>query len=456
MGFCLTLLYICLSLLSPASIYPGLADYRIELIIAILAIIFSVPRIFTSNFLRTPQVYLLIGLLTGVFLSQAAANHWVGGGVIAAQDFLKTTIVFFLVLLNVRSLSPLKIISLSLAAIAIFFVIKGAQAYWAGDSSSMFVLMHSTTLGTIMRIRGLGVLNDPNDLAQFLLVVIPLLWVNWERGRAVHNTSLVLVPAMILIVGIYLTHSRGALVGLLVIMLLAFKDRLGAVTSAIAVMMTGAALVALNFSGGRDISMEAGLDRMAAWGAGLEFFKSSPLFGIGYGTFADRNFGLTAHNSFVLCLAELGIVGYSFWLGMLLFTLFGLNAVAAAKPEIVPGRLGDSVEQTPGPDEQHAPNRHGTHTATTPVHESDDLQRWAKLLRISLAGFIAAAWFLSRSYVLTLYLLLGMAAALIELASRDNGSVALPQPASFFTWIMGADLVSVTFLYTWLRLRTIL
>ena len=45
--------------------------------------------------------------------------------------------------------------------------------------------------------------------------------------------------------------------------------------------------MALNFTGGRDISEESGADRTALWGEGLEIFKAHPLFGVGFGNMVD-------------------------------------------------------------------------------------------------------------------------------------------------------------------------
>ena len=55
--------------------------------------------------------------------------------------------------------------------------------------------------------------------------------------------------------------------------------------------------------------------RAEAWATGLDMFKHSPIFGVGARLFNEHHF-LTAHNSFVLTLAELGLIG------MMLFVTF--------------------------------------------------------------------------------------------------------------------------------------
>ena len=56
--------------------------------------------------------------------------------------------------------------------------------------------------------------------------------------------------------------------------------------------------------------------RVDAWYEGIQLLTEHPVFGVGWGMFSDYNFGLTAHNSVVLAMAELGLVGYTFWLAL--------------------------------------------------------------------------------------------------------------------------------------------
>jgi O-antigen ligase len=57
---------------------------------------------------------------------------------------------------------------------------------------------------------------------------------------------------------------------------------------------------------------------MEAWKTGLDIFVSSPVIGVGQGQFTEYHY-LTAHNSYVLALAETGLVGFLLW-GAVLYT----------------------------------------------------------------------------------------------------------------------------------------
>jgi hypothetical protein len=123
-----------------------------------------------------------------------------------------------------------------------------------------------------------------------------------------------------------LTHSRGGLLALAAVALLVARKKIGttASTAVAAIFIFG--MLALDFTGGRGISAADGADRLEAWANGLEMFKSAPLFGIGFNGFTDL-YEITAHNSFVLCLAELGLLGSTLWLALLVTTMTGLNRV---------------------------------------------------------------------------------------------------------------------------------
>ena len=62
---------------------------------------------------------------------------------------------------------------------------------------------------------------------------------------------------------------------------------------------------------------ESANGRLDAWYAGFQMFKDNPLFGVGQGMFTDYHY-LTAHNSYMLVLSELGFFGSIFFMGFFL------------------------------------------------------------------------------------------------------------------------------------------
>jgi putative inorganic carbon (HCO3(-)) transporter len=126
--------------------------------------------------------------------------------------------------------------------------------------------------------------------------------------------------------------------------------------------------------------------RLEAWQAGFRMFLSNPLTGIGAGCFlgASTYFGMThwlvAHNSFVNALAELGLFGF-----VPFVLLFYFAFKSCRRTRLVLEQSGK------------------TNTFQYAI---------ASALPISLVGYIVTGFFLSTTYTSSLYMLLGICAAL--------------------------------------------
>ena len=329
-------------------------------------------------------------------------------------------------------------------------------------------------------------------------MLIPLLWLRWKPGRFASNFLFTLVPAGILIVAVYFTHSRGGFLALMAMALFGFKDRIGLVKSAIIVAVVCVGLLALNISGGRGINEDDG-GRVAAWVTGLEVFKAHPIFGIGIDNFSDYNeTGNTAHNSYVLCLAELGMFGYFFWMGMIVSGWSGLSKMISSTGKKTleldsgesdgtntlknePGALAEPWLRTPElgrvavetgahatafshsalyasgsqyveTGSPYYPGLMDEDASTNALTEDDNLIYAAKILRVSFVGLLSAAFFISRTYSVTLYILLGMAVALrmVYLETHPDSTVGVLSLLKQ-TWI--AIFASILLLYLFVRLH---
>jgi putative inorganic carbon (HCO3(-)) transporter len=376
MGFFLTVIYIVITIVSPTQFGPEWAEYHALFNLAGLTALASLPAVLAhQNFKSSVQTYLLIGFIIAIGLSQIA-NRWFGGAIQSWLLFLPSAAVYFFIVANVTTIRRLKIVTFAAVASGLVLVVEALCGYYAGFLGDTFVLkqgMYSNDVAVqqILRLRGVGFLNDPNDFAQFLLIALPLLFIAWRSGRAFANFLLVLVPAGLLLWATYLTHSRGALVGLAVLGLIAARNKIGTSASLILAFGLGLGLLALDFTGGRGISASEGADRLSAWSVGLELFKQAPIFGIGFGNFTNFN-EITAHNSFVLCLAELGLVGTTIWLALLVTTTMGLNNVLAPiqdtgaddSKQFLPsfseeGHMGEAPDIDPAPYQETFANQGG-------------------------------------------------------------------------------------------------
>ncbi len=428
MGVVISIIYFVTYYLTPVTIFGPLAAYRIELVIAVLALAASLPALSKTFLLKTPQSLALPGLGFATLLSIVIGMHWPGGGIPALLQFIPNAFAYFLVCVNFNSKKRLQILVLMMLSVCLFVIAQGSSelrhgipanaAFMAGDDESpspdidtapYLQGMHNSTGEWFYRLRGLGEINDPNDFAQLIVCTIPLVFIFWRPKKALSNFALVLVPVAALLYGAFLTHSRGSMLSLMAVVIVAGRRKIGTIPSLIIAggLFLGAS--ALNFTGGREISADAGSDRTALWGDGLQLLKTHPLFGVGFGRMADFA-GQTAHNSLVVCAAELGMFGLYFWSLFLLPTIRDVLAVSSP------------TNMTEG---------HPVVRETTPFQfnqskvetlDKEEIARLGRLVLLSLTGFLVASWFLSRAFVLTLFLLGGIAEVVFQMA-LDRGMI---------------------------------
>jgi O-antigen ligase len=215
----------------------------------------------------------------------------------------------------------------------------------APDPSMEYRCEHVGPLGTYSvqdRVRYRGDLQDPNEVALatsaggFALIIAFGI-----RRRGAASKLLIAAGAVVIVMGVFMTQSRGGLIaamlvpGIYLVRKYGVKVIVPALAVAIPVMMIGG-----RSGEAADLSTEM---RYEAWATGLDMFKHSPIFGVGPGQFAQHNY-LTAHNSFVLTLGELGIIGMFIFVSIIYLSVKCL-IVGLRELESVPG---SEVAQTWG------------------------------------------------------------------------------------------------------------
>lgn len=374
--FALSLLYLAFTIIRPQDYVPGMAGLPIMsalLVLAFLSWLGSAEKNFAA-----PQFLLLPAFLLVAMASQVV-NGW-GGGVLYVLSQLGPSVIIFFVLTTAIN-SPRRVaitfgvISVSAMVLALHSAQQAAHGIgWTG-----------MTLGEDGRIRYVGIFNDPNDIGLLFVMALPMAaylsahagffgrWF-WRAGVA------------LLLWGVYLTQSRGTQLAVLVMGAVFLWRRRGAVTALVlsAGGLIGLMLLPSSRMTELDASEESALGRVDAWYEGLDMFKTHPLFGVGAGNFTDYN-ELTAHNSFVLVLAETGFLGFVTWLAFVGYGFWMMTTLLNHQPEWSPGQ-GEASEW--------------------PAELALSLT-----LLCALSGFFAAAFFLSRSYNIMLYTLAAIVVA---------------------------------------------
>jgi putative inorganic carbon (hco3(-)) transporter len=469
-GFVLTVIFVFVTIISPDQFGKEWSNYHALTYLGGAIFLFSLPGVFIDARLRSStQVLLLLGFIVAMGVSEAA-NGWLGGAIVSWETFLPSVVVFFFIVANVTTVRRLKILMLTIVTSGLVVVVEALCGYYAGFQGRTFIIYQALASdrgvwGQFERIRGAGFLGDPNDFAQFLLIALPITFISWRAGHFVPNLRSVIVPAGLLLWAIFLTHSRGGLIALALLALVSIRKRLGTTLSVVVIALASLAMIALNFTGGRLISAGAGADRLWLWSSGLEMFKSAPLFGVGFGKFSDHA-ELTAHNSFILCLAELGFVGCSFWVALLVTTIMGLTRIIRVREALeTDGTSAAKIVREEHSDFLNPAHFSSDDRAAIPIESSTSMnvQTWAgevfesavptlwiKAIRLGVISFIATSWFLSRAYQSTLYLILGLATSTIMLDRYGD------EPAARIRWVsytFAIEAALIVFIYLIVRLR---
>lgn len=371
----LILFYIVLVIVRPQE-YPAMVDFevpilQIALVAALIAWLISGRKSYAE-----PQFALLSAFMLVILVSEVA-NGWFGGVLQECLVFGPVVVAFLILATSVTTQKRIQITMVVFVLCSSLLAIHGVLQKEEG--------IGWTGVGLIQddgRIQYLGIFNDPNDLGLLFVAVLPMAFYLSSRGGLLGLARLFwLAAAALLLYGIYLTDSRGALlaVGLMFGVWVWLKR--GLVT---AILLGGLGLSGMMMLPSRlqelDSSEESAAGRLDAWYSGFQMFMSKPIFGVGAGLFTEHNF-LTAHNSFVLVLAETGFVGFTIWLAFVVYCFRMMYALYRYDPK-----------------------------PTNP----EAARSWANeraigtTLLLTLCGLFCAAFFLSRTYVIILYFFAAM------------------------------------------------
>ena len=226
------------------------------------------------------------------------------------------------------------------------------------------------------RVRYRGELQDPNEVALTISAgALSLLIAFALRRRNALNVMLCSAGAAVVVLTVLQTQSRGGLISALLVPGVYLVRRYGKWSVIPGALLAAPALL-LGGRGGEAAALSTEM-RYEAWATGLDLFKSHPIFGVGARLFNDYHY-LTAHNSFVLTLAELGFVG---------MFLFVTIIYMSMKTLIV-----------------------GMHTLSG-VQGTAAVQVWGMALLASLSGIVFQINTLSFAYHSVLWIFLGLVGA---------------------------------------------
>jgi hypothetical protein len=190
------------------------------------------------------------------------------------------------------------------------------------------------------RVRYRGDLNDPNEVALTISAGGIALLIGFAlRKRGVARKLGLYVCVILVGVTVFYTQSRGGLIAAMLLPGVYLLRRYGVIA------LVPAALIAIPvlLLGGRsgDSADLSTAMRYDAWATGLDMWHHSPIWGVGARMFNTHHF-LTAHNSYVLSLAELGFVGLVLFVAILSLAIKTL-VVGLRQLAVIPGTAAAQV-----------------------------------------------------------------------------------------------------------------
>jgi O-antigen ligase len=315
----------------------------------------------------------------------------------SAFAFGKVLVYFFVLLGSINNLKRLRLFLVWLVClIAVLAVLSLLQYYEFIDFNCLKSFQHrsvdedSGEESIVVRLRSNGFFNDPNDFSLLLStgIVVSLYWFFESTNRWCR--VLLLATASTMGFAFLLTQTRGGFLALGAALLILFKSKYGlAKTMTLVSCVAFPMLLFSNRQANLDLadSNDTGQERIKLWQEGFELFREAPVFGIGHGEYSERVL-LVAHNSFVHCFTELGIIGGTCFVGLFYCAITPLRRLSY------------------------------------PADDPDSLPK-SRLRHCLLAMVVAYAvglFSLSRAYVPPTYLILGLVAAF--LAQEPEGRLS--------------------------------
>jgi O-antigen ligase len=270
-----------------------------------------------------------------------------------------------------------------------------------------------------LRVRWRGTLGDPNELALLLGALMPLAFaVAGIAGRRTVTAAVTGVVGLSLWC-VVLTGSRGGQLVVLTVFGAYFVRRYGLR----GVLMGAIFALPVMLFGGRagEEADSSSLERIGLLYEGMDMIRAYPVLGVGVSQFTDHAFGaMTAHNSYVLAAAELGLPGCLLWSMLVYVSIKIAWQVAASPPESL-----DALDPRFRP--------------------------LARALFVAFLGILVGIFFLSFCYKAVLFVYFGLSGALFVAVRQVCPDFDVRVSAREIAWVAGADAALLVFVFVYSR-----
>lgn len=336
----------------------GIASSCLGLLILQTSISF-LPDIVVLKYFTTTRLILSLGLISLLALRFIEKPPGTGGRVVKRPLYLLIPIALFLAwsaISSLYSLSPVSFSGFRLQAeeVLAFLLVVGLIRNQKEFESAMLIFLVALSIAALVAIkqvvsqentnfflvyqgrwvaiesldmpkgaivRASGHFNNPNILAAYLILLIPIATASIKRLGSSKWTAGAIVLASV--VALALTFSRGAIISLLTAIgvVLVRKNR----RFIFAVPLLALTILVNPFASGR---LGSTLERLTAWSTAFNLIAKKPFLGVGLGNF--RRFAQSeapvslwhAHNLFLNVAAEVGLVAVLALLAIIIIAIW--------------------------------------------------------------------------------------------------------------------------------------
>lgn len=373
---------------------------------------------------------LLIYFLVILFSSLVAVNQ--SKSFLAIIDLTKDIAVCFCIYLTLYTKDKVKTGIRVLLYAVTFVSILGAIHTLSGSSLTFWGLARDSAFGQIGSGGGLrygGPIAESNVWGQILVSILPIALYQFAKVRAPLTKMISAMAALFILMALFFTESRGAFLALVVVLaLIAFDLRIKAMAL---LSLTSLALVLLiivpsryteriktldiffqsnqEYGLSQDDAVEGRREKMLT---GLAMFREHPLLGVGFANYSDNywsyagNLGLEAsarnvgsessesqpHSLYIEIVAETGFFGIASFVAFIFIVLRALHRSRAMNE-------ANTVKADP------------------------DWSLWITSIFMSILTFLVAGIFLHGIGFRFIWLLSGLALAIIHLTQDQPSSV---------------------------------
>jgi len=422
-GFFVLIVYVLFLFIRPQEFVSGILNW--PLLKFTEMILFSVWLLGRKRF-DAPQYLDMAFLTLSIFLSLILVS--ISSGLEALQNFIIYSVVIFICIANgLTSYERTEKFFLVLVMCTLVMVWNGIDQSldpdhigWSGVDAYQ---RNDSGDSDLFQIRYLGIFNDPNDLGMTLVFSVPIIiyFFTQTSGKVKKVFWAGVLGAHLY--GIYLTNSRGTLAAVVGIGALYGLFRYGGMKAVLVAAVVLPLLLAVAPSRVTVSGDSSSLERIAAWHEGLEMFKWRPVFGVGRGQFNEHHYK-TAHNSWVLAFAELGFIGYYFWLSVVMHSLFQVWWAYRYFAK----KVAEGVELT---------------------YVELKEQKIALTLTFAMVGTLISAFFISRTYMVLIYIMAALAVSQLHRLVDLYDDYKLPGIRGV---VLGIEVLSFMVIYAIIRL----